>query len=216
MSYPSGTVLEVEKVREVAGVFRSREALFAAVDDLLVAGFDRADIDLLDAPDVVHRRLGTAAVRAEDLADVPYTPRRPVIAPEDTTAVFALAIAVVAFLGAAAAAFGIVAAGGSSGAAFAAGVGGAVAGAIVGYGIARLFRARSFRETELQPVGGGFILWVRVNSPDRETKAERLLCARGGEAVHPHEIHLGKRVEDIPLSTVRPDPWLGDKRLGEP
>jgi hypothetical protein len=91
-----------------------------------------------------------------------------------------------------------------------------VIGAIVGYVLARLFGARSFRESEPHMVGGGFIIWVRVNSPEREEEAERILRARGGEAVHPHEINLGKRVEDIPLSTVRPDPWLGDKRLGEP
>lgn len=216
MSYPSDSVLDVEKVREVAAVFRSRDALFAAIDDLLVAGFDRADIDLIAEPDAVQRRLGTAAVRAEDLADVPYTPRRPVVAPEDTTAIFAIAITVVAFLGAGAAVFGILAAGGSWGAAVAAAIGGAVVGAIIGYVLARLFGARSFRETEPHMVGGGFILWVRVNSPEREQKAERILRARGGEAVHPHEINLGKRVEDIPLATVRPDPWLSDKRLGEP
>lgn len=216
MSYPSDTVVEVERVREVAAVFRSRDALYAAIDDLLLAGFDRADIDLVADPDAVQRRLGTAAVRAEDLADVPYTPRRPVIAPEEPTGVFALAVTIVAFLGAAVAAFGVVAGGGSWRAAFAAAVGGGVVGAIVGYVAARLLGARSFRETEPQLVGGGFIMWVRVNSPEREKDAERLLRARGGEAVHPHEIHLGKRVGDIPLSTVRPDPWLGDKRLGEP
>jgi hypothetical protein len=84
MSSPSDAVLEVEKVREVAAVFRSRDALFKAIDDLLLAGFDRADIDLVADPDVVQRRLGTAAVRAEDLADVPSTPRRPVVDPEAT------------------------------------------------------------------------------------------------------------------------------------
>jgi hypothetical protein len=41
------TVLERVRVREVAGVFRSRDALDAAVDALLLAGFDRADIDLM-------------------------------------------------------------------------------------------------------------------------------------------------------------------------
>jgi hypothetical protein len=216
MSYPSDTVLEVERVREVAAVFRSRDALYAAIDDLLLAGFDRADIDLVADPDAVQRRLGTAAVPAEGLADVPYTPRRPVVAPEEPTGVFAFAVTIVAFLGAAAAAFGVVAGGGSWRAAFAAAVGGGVVGATVGYVAARLLGARSFRETEPQLVGGGFILWVRVNSPEREKDAERVLCARGGKAVHPHEINLSKRVEDIPLSTVRPDPWLSDERLGRP
>jgi hypothetical protein len=216
MSYPSDTVLEVERVREVAAVFRSRDALYAAVDDLLLAGFDRADIDLVAEPDAVQRRLGTAAVPAEDLADVPYTPRRPVVAPEESTGVFAISVTMVALVGAAAAGFGIVAGGGSWGSAFAAAVGGGVVGAIIGYVVARLLGAPLFRETEPHMVGGGFILWVRVNSPEREKDAERVLRARGGEAVHPHEINLSKRVEDIPLSTVRPDPWLGGERLGEP
>jgi hypothetical protein len=35
------------KLREAAGVFHSLEALEAAVDDLLRAGFDRSDIDLM-------------------------------------------------------------------------------------------------------------------------------------------------------------------------
>ena len=56
--------------------FAPREALDAAIDNLLLAGFDRADIDLVADPDRVYRRLGTLAVRAEDLADVPDTPRR--------------------------------------------------------------------------------------------------------------------------------------------
>jgi hypothetical protein len=38
----------------------------------------------------------------------------------------------------------------------------------------------------------------------------------GGEAVHVHEIELAKRPEDLPLHSLRPDPWLGDERLGRP
>jgi hypothetical protein len=76
MSYPFDTVLDVAKVREVEAVFRTREALDAAIDNLLLVGFDRADIDLVADPDRVYRRLGTLAVRAEDLADVPDTPGR--------------------------------------------------------------------------------------------------------------------------------------------
>ena len=41
------TVLERMKVREVAGVFRSRDALDAAVHDLMPARIDRTDIDLM-------------------------------------------------------------------------------------------------------------------------------------------------------------------------
>ena len=39
-------ILERVKVREVAGVFRSRDGLDAAVHALLSSGFDRADVDV--------------------------------------------------------------------------------------------------------------------------------------------------------------------------
>jgi hypothetical protein len=46
------------KVREVAAVFRSRQALDEAVDALLLAGFDRADIDLMASVEAVRQKLG--------------------------------------------------------------------------------------------------------------------------------------------------------------
>jgi hypothetical protein len=36
------------------------------------------------------------------------------------------------------------------------------------------------------------------------------------EAVHVHEIELAKTPEDLPLQSLRADPWLGDERLGQP
>jgi hypothetical protein len=62
----------------------------------------------------------------------------------------------------------------------------------------------------------GLILWVRVRSPEHEAIAREILLAHRGEAVRVHEIHLEKRPEDLPLGTVRPDPWLGSEPLGHP
>jgi hypothetical protein len=216
MSATSDTVLEARLVREVTAVFRSRDALQAAIDDLLLAGFDRADIDLVDGPDAVQQRLGTVAVPAEELADVPGTPRMPAFAPGEAIGVLATFIAVATFLVGAGAAYAVLASGGSWGAAIAAAIGGAAAGAIIAYAIYRLVGAKSPRQIEPHMVGGGYIIWVRVNSAERQRKAEQMLRSHGGDAVHPHEIPLGKHVEDIPLANVRPDPWLGPERLGEP
>jgi hypothetical protein len=52
------TVLDRVRVHEVAGVFRSRDALDAAVGALLLAGFDRADIDLMAGFDTVREKPG--------------------------------------------------------------------------------------------------------------------------------------------------------------
>jgi hypothetical protein len=43
-----------------------------------------------------------------------------------------------------------------------------------------------------------------------------LLREHGGNAIHVHEVDLVMHTRDIPLSSLRPDPWLGDERLGLP
>jgi len=40
--------------------------------------------------------------------------------------------------------------------------------------------------------------------------------AYGGEAIRTHEIDAEKRLSDLPLGKLRPDPWLGPERLGQP
>ena len=48
-------------------------------------------------------------------------------------------------------------------------------------------------------------------------RREGLLLERnGGHAVRVHEIEIEKRTEDLPLSSLRPDPWLGSEPLGHP
>jgi hypothetical protein len=42
------------------------------------------------------------------------------------------------------------------------------------------------------------------------------LHLHGGEAIRVHEIEVEKLPEDLPLSSLRPDPWLGNERLGLP
>ena len=88
----SDTVLERARVREVTGVFNSREALDATANELLLMGFDRADVDVVASLDDIHKRLDVPYVAAEELADVPQVPRRPFIAGEDVT-VFKVVVA---------------------------------------------------------------------------------------------------------------------------
>jgi uroporphyrinogen-III synthase len=57
---------------------------------------------------------------------------------------------------------------------------------------------------------------VRVHSSEQEAEAQEILMRHGGEAVHVHEIELAKRPEDLPLHSLRADPWLSDERLGQP
>jgi hypothetical protein len=66
----SDDVLDKVRTREVTGVFHSRKALVDAAEELLVAGFDRADIDVSASFDELQRRLSYGAIPAPDIVDV--------------------------------------------------------------------------------------------------------------------------------------------------
>jgi hypothetical protein len=211
MSSQSEGVIERVKVREVAGVFRSREAIDAAVDALLLAGFDRADIDLMAGADAIREKLGGVYAPAEELADVPNAPRRAYVARGEVASALAFVAGALVYFGAAAAAIGVVASGGALALGLAAaGAGGA--GALLA---SHLGRERA-EELEALMAAGGLVLWVRVRSPDREEKAQQILRDHGAEAVRVHEIEIDKRLEDLPLGSLRPDPWLGGEPLAHP
>ena len=216
MSEASDRGAERIKVREVAGVFRSREPLEAAVDALLRSGFDRADVDLTAGIDAVRQRLGNVYVPAEELADVPEVPREAFVAREEVTGALAGAAGILTFIGATAAAFGVVASGGALALAVAAAAGGLATAGGAGAVIARFLGREQARELQAQMAAGGLVLWVRVRSPEREDKAQRILKDHGAEAVCVHEIEIRKRFEDIPLSSLVLDPWLGSEPLGDP
>ena len=103
-------VLGKTMVRQVTGVFASRTAASPAVDDLLIAGFDRADIDVL-ADGQQPQGVNQAAIPAVELADVPVAPRQVFVTPEDTAGVFAVCVAVTGSLGAMIGAIGVIAPG---------------------------------------------------------------------------------------------------------
>jgi hypothetical protein len=92
---------------------------------------------------------------------------------------------------------------------------------ILAAAIAFLLTVRVFRREEREGLDAlmadrGLILWVRVRSPEQENIAQEMLRAHGARAVRVHEIEIEKRPEDLPLGTVRPDPWLGSEPLGHP
>ena len=216
MDKPSETVIDRVKVREVAGVFRSRDALEAAIGALLRAGFNGADVSVMAGLDAVRERLGSIYLAAQELADIPSVPRRAYIARDDVTTTTALAAGVLTYVGATAAVLGVVASGGTLALALAAAAAGGAAAGGTGALIARLLGRQQAKELESQMATGGLVLWVRVRSPGREELAQQILRGHGAEAVRVHEIEIEKRLEDVPLSSLRPDPWLGDERLGQP
>ncbi|MGZ3296702.1 MAG: hypothetical protein ACXU9D_25975, partial [Xanthobacteraceae bacterium] len=81
---------------------------------------------------------------------------------------------------------------------------------------ARIFRQDEARGLDALMAERGLILWVRARSPEQEALAQEILLSHRAEAVRVHEIELEKRPEDLPLGTIRPDPWLGSEPLARP
>jgi hypothetical protein len=92
-------------------------------------------------------------------------------------------------------------------------VGALVVGSIGTWIVRRLRRERA-PEIDTPGTVSELVLFVRARSTDRETRAEEILRAHGAEAVRVHEIAIDKRLQDVPFSTLRVDPWLGGERLG--
>jgi hypothetical protein len=211
MGNPPDTVVEKTEVREVAGVFQTRAALEAAASDMLLAGFDRADIDLMATPDTVWQKLGGVYVADEELPDIPEVPRVAYTARDDAAGAVAVVAGLLASVAATAAAFAIVASGGALAIALAGAAGGGAAAVL-----ARHLGQERARELEAHLCTGGMVLWIRVRSPEREELAQEILSKHGAEAVRVHEIEIDKRLDEIPLSKIRVDPLLAEgERLGD-
>ena len=209
-------VLDRARVREVTGVFYSHAALEDAVEELLLSGFDRADIDRVADPEAVRQRIGDIYVAAEELADVGSVARRPFFTRDDINAAVAVGGSLFGSASALAAAFIVLVSGGAPLATgIAAVISGLIAGGAAAVVIAHFFRRERRRGLESLMAARGLILWIRVHSPEREEAAQKILQEHGARAIRVHEIEIEKRPDEIPLSSLRPDPWLGPERLAQ-
>ena len=214
-SRSANEVLDTIRVREVVGTLKSREALDRLVDDLTRSGFDRGDIDLMASPMTVMRALGAYYSAPIVAAEHPDAPRRELIKPDDETTATALVFGTLITIGTVGAALPIVASGGALAAAAAA----ALAGGAAAAGLAKIIKNRLVStgesidlEDELKM--SGLVILVRVRDPEAEHKAQEIMRRCGAEHVHVHEVELKKTLADVPLSSINPDPWLGDDRSG--
>jgi hypothetical protein len=213
----SDDILEQVSSREVTGVFRSRKALIDAADDLLVAGFDRADIDVSASFDKLQRRLNYQSIPPADLADIPTAARQPLIDQGDVLTTDAVVGSLAGCVGAVAMAYFLII---RRMAPLSVGIVSVLTGLVVGGVAVLVVRRRMERERvrglEKLAEAHGLLIWVRVQSPEKEAEAQEILARHGAEAVHVHEIELAKTPEDLPLHSLRVDPWLGDEPLGRP
>jgi hypothetical protein len=213
----SDDILDRMRTREVTGVIHSRKALVAAARNLLVAGVDRADIDVSAPLDELQRRIDYKSIPAADLADMPTTARQPFVDEDDSLTTEVIAGSAAGSVAALAMAFYLVNQRmGSVGVVILSLLCGAIVGGIVLTRVRRRLQRERTMGLDKLSEANGLLIWVRARSPEKEAQAREILVRHGGQAVHVHEIELAKRLEDLPLHSLRPDPWLGDERLGQP
>lgn len=69
-------------VIETVAIFKTADSLQEAIDDLMMSGFDRADLSLLGAEKAVEERLGHSYRTVAELEDDVSVPRTFYVAPE--------------------------------------------------------------------------------------------------------------------------------------
>src|SRR3546814_10978529 len=72
----AGRDMPTSSLREAVGVFQSEHALQLAADELLISGFDRADLSLLADARTVEQKLGHAYRCMTEIEDDPTVPKR--------------------------------------------------------------------------------------------------------------------------------------------
>ena len=176
--------------REIVGVFQDAQSFQDAIDELLVSGFNHADISLLANDRAVEEKLGHAYRKAPNFTDRADIPTTAYISPESRTDGYAAIIGSLTYLGGFGTAGLIVASGGAVAAAI---IGAALAtgaGAGLGTALARFLDSRHAENLAGQVAAGGLLLWVRAWDAAHEERALAILKRHGGLNVHAYDIPL--------------------------
>ncbi len=160
-----------DTVTEMVGRFAGSEDFTAAVEDLLGVGFSPSDLSVLDT----HEALSAAGTSGEAWQ-----------------AVLAGLVGEIKYVGPITAAGLIAIATGPVGAAIST----AVAAGLTGAALAELLdtvRATPHTESFARALeSGALLLWVRVESAEREAQAAGILTRHGGADVHRHDRPAGR------------------------
>ncbi len=151
------------EVREVVALFSTRAGFDRAVEALLAAGYDRADLSVLAS----HTSL--------EAADPKYRPRDEALTGLVGELKYAFPLTTAGL---------IAIVGGPIEAALAALVAAGVGGAAIKDYLDELTSHPKPDEFTRALEAGGVILWVRIDTPDQEAQAAALLEREGGANVH--------------------------------
>lgn len=207
------TVPPQQMVREAVGVFHDRDGLLTAVDDLMNAGFDRAELSLLASEQAVQEKLGRAYDKVETLEDDSTVPRVAFVGNHSEAIGRVGLVGGLAYIGATVAAGAVVASGGALAATIAAA---AIAGGgsgMLGAFAAHLLGQERARGLQHQLDRGGLLLWVHCSDRTHEERATEILTRDGGEHVHVHDLPASEDPDANPLRNLKIDPFLPGSQI---
>ena len=173
--------------REAVGVFPDKTALEAAIDELLIEGFNRRELSLLASATAAERKLGLARKAPEDLADDPSALRTDYFCPEALGGAEGALVGGFTYVPAAGALWVASAVGGTTVVAAVATAATGGVGLLVGAGLAYWLSHRHSSYVQEQIDKGGLLLWVRTRTPELETKAVEILEKHKAHNVHVHD-----------------------------
>lgn len=176
------------KAREAVAVFDDHDGLVAAIEDLELAGFDRAQINLISSWKGVERRLGRTVADVRELEHEARIPLGTWVDRHELAEGKAALVAGLAYVGSFAAIGTVVAAGGELPAVVAATAAAGGAGGALGVWLARFIGRRRARAIEMQLLRGGLLLWVETHGPEQERAALGILERRAARDVHLHDV----------------------------
>ncbi|MBD1548918.1 hypothetical protein [Roseibium aggregatum] len=196
------------KVRELVARFDDAETFEDAVEQVEMAGIDRADISMIASQDAIVEKLGHIYRNVRDLEDDARVPQTVNFDRHELAEGKAAIIGFPVYIGGAGAGLAVVASGGTLAIAAVLAAAGAAAGAGIGAIFAHAIDKRHADTLEQHLAEGGLLVWVRLRDETREAEIEKLLKACGGRDVHGHSLKRYWGTDDVPLHDFNPDPLL--------
>jgi hypothetical protein len=201
---PMAGTRNLSTATEAVAVFHDVSSFQAAIDDLLLAGFDHGDINVLANEDTVTSKLGREYQSTAEFEDNPEAPRIGFVPGETIGDAEGAVIGAGVYVPAIAGIVLVAASGGTMLGAFAAAAIAGGAGGLIGATLARRIGSEHAKHLDQHLNHGGLLLWVRTRDAEREKQALAVLRQHSADDVHLHTLpERACKESDIPRERPR-------------
>jgi hypothetical protein len=176
------------QTREAVGLFHDEKALQDAADDLLINGFNHADLSLLAGHRAVEARFGDRFKRVSELEDQPDVAFQAFVDSDSRTEGKGALVGGLFYVGAVAAAGMVVASGGTVAVLIASVAVAGGAGGLIGVALGRFLDKHHAHALQEHLDRGGLLHWVHTADEAQERKALDILRRAGAEDAHVHSL----------------------------